>query len=352
MRSCLVAILVLTACLDDDDPGDPGPPVVSAEVTLTTFEIGTSPLNLFFVVDRSGAMTEHESFLAESWALVAGVISNDHELQSNARIGLVFTDACGDTSPMNTDGCPVAGDFIEMARYADGVWERNYDDFAAALTCMGDFTVTACEESRPLAAALAAARDPQNADFFRPSASLHTVLISGNDDTSEGSVETWAEDLKAMKDNPSKLLVSVSAPGTATRLRAFAELFPSRNVFSPIEDQDILALFNFYGGIRDYWNSFCFGHPLIDVRPDIDGFQADCSVTTFDPVQNAETLWQPCNEDDAPESSTNKPCFWIDNDPWCDKTEAGFRLRLEWPHVLLENFIEVEARCAAVGTTL
>ena len=93
---------------------------------------------------------------------------------------------------------------------------------------------TAGGESQPLATARAALEAMP--DFLRPDAYLSIVIVTAHDDGSSVAVDAAAAGFKALKSDPSAVVMSVVAPANAPRLDALLGQFPNRSAHASIDD--------------------------------------------------------------------------------------------------------------------
>jgi hypothetical protein len=108
---------------------------------------------------------------------------------------------------------------------------------------------------------------------------------------------------------------STQVADPSTRLKQFLDQFPNRSTFSTICQQDLSgALIQIAQLLRTVIGSPCIEGKLADVDPTTPGPQYDCSVsdvTNFGKANQMETVLPECNNLQAPDSSTNKPCWAI-----------------------------------------
>src|SRR5690606_12344871 len=107
----------------------------------------------------------------------------------------------------------------------------------------------------------------------------------------------------------------------STRLKELLDQFPHRSTFSTICQQDLSgALTQIAQLLKTVIGSPCIDGNLADVDPVTDGPQYDCSVSdvrNYGKANQTEEVLPQCNNAQAPASSTNKPCWSIQQDPMC-----------------------------------
>jgi len=105
----------------------------------------------------------------------------------------------------------------------------------------------------------------------------------------------------------------------AVRIKQLIDSFPNRSTFSTICQQDLSGGLQLIAELlKAVIGSPCIDGTLADVDPNTAGPQYDCSVsdvTNFGKANQQESVLSQCNNAMAPASSTNKPCWAIENDP-------------------------------------
>ena len=117
------------------------------------------------------------------------------------------------------------------------------------------------------------------------------------------------------------------------RLLDLLNQFPNRNTYSTICQQDLSgALTQIAQLLRTVIGSPCIEGNLADVDPNTPGDQYDCSVSdvqNFGTSKPKETVLPQCNNQDAPASSTNKPCWSIQTDTMNCTVAPNLTLKIE-----------------------
>jgi hypothetical protein len=117
------------------------------------------------------------------------------------------------------------------------------------------------------------------------------------------------------------------------RLLDLLNQFPNRNTYSTICQQDLSgALTQIAQLLRTVIGSPCIEGNLSDVDPTTPGDQYDCSVSdvrNFGKANQSETVLPQCNNDSAPASSTNKPCWSIQMDTMNCTVAPNLTLKIE-----------------------
>lgn len=324
---------------------------------------------------------------------------------------------------------PPDGLFISDIERADGNRERNYDgSLADALSCIVPLEADGCSFSQPLEAMYQALSNPQELDeFVRDSALLHVVFITNQDDCSvtdpsvfdpddpvlgalstfrcfehgvicapddpqsvgthadcvarDGSmymrdIEFYADFLKAIKDDPSNVLVTTVSAGPepvtvsqdaddafslelacdspyaqaspSVRLHQLQSSFPQRNNTVSICNEDLseamLLTVEQLLGVPDLP---CIDG-AIDLEPDLDGLQSSCTVSEVywpDTPMHSERVLPACSSD-AP-AAEELPCWRLAPDPtYCPDTETAARLEIYRGPEPVSTGTQVRALCA------
>ncbi len=177
------AVLVLSAVLGSSACQEYG----LDEILYTdVFEQGSdedSVVDLLWVVDNSGTMSEEQQRLTQS---LGGLMALLADTLADYRLGVITTDVDdpeqrgrlqGEPPVLGPDDADVAGAFVANAHVGTqgSRDERGFEALELALTEAVD--------------------DGSNAGFFRPDARLHAVVVSDEDDHSDGGVEQLLSDL-------------------------------------------------------------------------------------------------------------------------------------------------------------
>jgi hypothetical protein len=273
MRVVLILALV-AACTQP--AGDDEPPVASH---VESFEVpGQAPpqLDLLIVVDDTPAMAAYAERTAallhgfdDLWAV------NAWPPRPDLHVAVATADPA-EAGQVRT-ASSVHGAFLVDESTLDYLARTgNHDgalgDAVAALGAVG----TAGSASQPLAAARAALE--ANPDFLRPDAYLAIVIVTAHDDASSDAVADVAAWAKALKADPTEIVVSVVAPASAPRLDELLGSFPNRSARVSIDDADyapavalLTELYKVALGLQ------CLDTPL-DLDPALPGDQYDCTI--------------------------------------------------------------------------
>ncbi len=193
-------------------------------------------VDLLFVVDDSQSMQYHQASLVASFpGFVAGMRA---ELQgvSSYHVGVTASDVygapywlfeCEDTGP---EACQERGALVTSTvgggedasnevctPYAEGGrYMTDQDDLATKFACAATVGTDGCYTERPMAMMLAAVSPDINGpggcseDFLRPDALLVVVIITDENDESEGDPPDWFAELVAIKGGHEKNIAMVS----------------------------------------------------------------------------------------------------------------------------------------------
>lgn len=209
-----------------------------ATTQVDTFTGGARPADVLFVVDDSGSMCETQERLVRD---LPALVTTLQAAAADVRIGVI--DVCADEA----DGCPAPGR-LRSTRYVAPDWSRWVTQ--GALAALGSQLDLGCEGPSSREAGLAAAaraltpplttlsettcaddgecaeaspdgggeclRDLErcggfNAGFLREDADLHVVLVSDEDDQSDGPVEGYLQTYAGLK---------AGVPAAAVRVHA------------------------------------------------------------------------------------------------------------------------------------
>ncbi|WP_413613033.1 vWA domain-containing protein [Bdellovibrio sp. HCB-110] len=182
----------------------------AAQITNTTFafpgrvEIHVQPqlseLDVLFVVDDSGSMSEHQkNLIANIPALTKAVLKNGVHVHAGV------TTTSNDCS--YTKIC--RGQFFGNPKVADS----KQGDFLSLLATNLNVGTNGSATEQPLEAAVAALSEPvlsqDHPDFLRSNAHLAIVLLTDADDQSDKQTpESFASFVKALKPNPGQATVA------------------------------------------------------------------------------------------------------------------------------------------------
>jgi hypothetical protein len=212
--SLLAASSVLgTGCVDRPQSG-----VTPVGTHVETIEVGTvaeSDVDILFVIDSSGSMTEEHAALRNDFGSLIARLDDLPDGMPNVHIGVVSSDL--GTAPFNVDGncradggdqgllqgaaCAALGGnrFLSDIRDPDGTRRRNYTgDLATAFGCMADVGSSGCGFEQHLEAMRVALSPGTNPDFLRPEAALAVIVIADEDDCSTSDPGLYDENASAL----------------------------------------------------------------------------------------------------------------------------------------------------------
>jgi hypothetical protein len=200
-------LLVLAAC-----GGSGGRPDAASRVTIS-MPLVTTGVDILFVIDNSGSMSEEQEQLARTFS---GFVSALEQLESglpNLHIGVVSSDmgslgvptgdpACSDPDrglllkgdpDLGAQCLQVQGRYVADVNNGDGTRAVNYTGtLSDALSCIAWIGRGGCGFEQHLESMRAALSTPDNGDFYRPDAALAIIVIADEDDCSATDVRFFA----------------------------------------------------------------------------------------------------------------------------------------------------------------
>lgn len=233
MKVFVVAALVMFACTESPEPS--GPFVDSRVETKEIPLVGVPRLDVLVVVERSPSMVEHVDRVRAQLPVLVDVLETLPGGVPDLHLGVIAADG-----PMLRTSPMLHGAFIWDRPLSDGTRQRNYvGRMEEVLASLIDAGTGGPATSAPIANVLAAfnAEYAPNAGFLRPEAYLAVVIVAATDDASGRPVADLAVDLKGMKGDPTRVIVSTIA-ADAPRLDAFRAQFPNRNGAAAIASED------------------------------------------------------------------------------------------------------------------
>lgn len=161
-------------------------------------------IDLLFVIDNSGSMSEEQQSLTANFQLFINVLENIEGGLPNVHIGVVSTDvgvgpnnggtgcsANGDNGGLRTNpACGVSNAYIIDTEDGGAGRNQNYDSGANSLaetfSCMAGLGINGCGFEQPLESIKRALdrSNPANSGFLRENAFLAVVIVSDEDDCS------------------------------------------------------------------------------------------------------------------------------------------------------------------------
>jgi hypothetical protein len=330
-------------------------------------------LDLLLVIDNSPAMATQRERLRINIPMFVSALQTLQGGLPSLHLGVVTTDVggCsngdGDAGRMRTSA-RVDGAFISDLRYESPSRFRNYEgSMSDVLAELADVGSDGCVYARPLDAIRLALDHTANAGFRRDDAMLFVIVMSATDDCSFTDtftpklttnpavaaahchvyredlidVEAEAAALRARQSDPGRIAVSIvsgldgppalifrdgelqvapscmDALGGATaapRLHAFSRSFPNRNTVVQICQQSLSNVFSVLSELPDrFFPNPCFEAPLLDLAPELDGIQADCSAVYQFP-DGTQRLIPSCGWGTGLDASQREHCWSIRQD--------------------------------------
>jgi hypothetical protein len=238
-------------------------------------------LAMIFVQDEDDCSFAHSTLLGPESETLGPLQS----FRCN-RFGHVCADGGEDADAMNTPGIKSGCTSNESSPYLTRVGD--YATFFKGLKADPDDVIVA---------AISGPTTPYEVELRSPPGGGTPIPAIAHACSYTGSTET----------------VTVADP--AVRMKSFLDLFPDRNTFSTVCQEDLSgALTQVALLIRRVIGSPCFDAQLADVDPTTPGPQYDCTVSDVihrgTPNQTEQVLPE-CNNRESPMSSTNKPCWSI-----------------------------------------
>ena len=304
-------------------------------------------LDILFVVDDTPAMEPNIGPLAVGFAGMAERLLLPYG-PTSMHVGFVRAGRC-DASTRAT-----ACDVDAPEQFMRAEWCRTMTNFGGPFTstfaCLADLGAANCGPAQPLAAAADTLTETARLGwegFLRADAYLMIVVVSAADDAS-GSPGTLtpvadvAARIKALKADPSQVLVSMIGPGDCAsgeepgpRLTEFANQFGGNGISLGLcSGQLPAALDRVFQTVSTLIEPVCVSN-VRDIDPVQPGLQADC--TAVDRTLNPDGTWTDvplprCDESAPPcwRIVSNAGCnsFEIDRGAdWCE--EAGTNVTLE-----------------------
>jgi hypothetical protein len=344
-RMLLALPPLLAGCGDSLQPilCDGGP--CGTQVTWKkTYATATNrKVDILFVIDDTSAIASHAADLAAGFAKLADA-ANQPVRPTSIHAGFIRAGRC-DTST-RASACDVTEQFMRHE------WCGTVNNFGGPFTstfgCLADLGTDDCGPVQPLAAAVTLLRGPPPAGwegFLRPDAYLLVVVVTASDDASgpPGSptpVLDIAAGLKALKQDPSQVLVTVVGPGDCggsvppyARLTEFVNQFGANGIAVGLCTGGLAAsldrVLNYT--IYDSLEPACV-QDVRDTDPVQPGLQPSCSVLDYaydEQTGNGTIAAIPSCDLSAPPCwrlTPNGTCaiFSIDRGPdWCDEAPTN-----------------------------
>ena len=331
--------LVLAACAAEP-PAVPPEPITSKVLYWELPLHGAASVDLLFVIDNSPAMAPYQSKLAATYRQLATIIESG--FVPNLHVGVITTDVA--------DGGRLTGPFLSDAVEFDGSRTRSYNgSLAEALFALANVGTAGSPHTEPLEAIHRALDPTINPGFIRGTAYLMVVVITANDDMSEGPFDSYVRALKELKADPKDVVVAGAfgpcdrdglTATPAPRLGLLFDQFPDRNTRAPICDADLGGVLALLPQIQKITlNSYCGDEPLLDREPELDGVQPECSATLVNHTTHQERVIGTCTSD------RDSPCWQMVEDPIQCVYGQHLRVRMQPDITAIDTFLVLE--CAA-----
>ncbi len=214
-RVVLMSVLAVVGCKQNVDLGGEFRTVLDVEPEPIT------ALDILFVVDNSGSMSEEQRQLIDSvGAYLFATIEADLGELPDLHVAVISTDV--GAGNYNISGCTGAGDdgllqsepriagctppsdsFLQDAPDPEGGRLRNFDgSLADAFACIARLGIDGCAFEQPLESARRAldGRNPENDGFVRDDALLLLVVMTDEDDCSVFDTEMFDTEQNALDD--------------------------------------------------------------------------------------------------------------------------------------------------------
>jgi hypothetical protein len=311
----IVVVLPLFACASQ--PSTPGSPVESRvdTIDLPAF-VPDRDIDLLFVVDNSPAIGVYGDRILAHLADLVATIDAYPGGRPNLHIGVTTTDP-------RDNGALRDGMIVDVGDH-DGVRTTNYATTLelALATHVEQVGTIGTPNIQPLLAASLALANPANHDLLRADSYLFVVVIAATDDASPLSVESYANHLKQVVGDPSRVVVAGIYLQPATRLDAFLAQFPDRSTMVSLDAPSYGPALQLIGQLMRTPLSLRCMNRDVDVDPITAGVQLDCAVSAFDET-DAEHVIPRCG------GASAGWCWQVVEDPNCDVFN---QLRFISPH--------------------
>lgn len=317
VRSVVACLLVVAACTEA--PPDATSPEVTSRIGFFDLPYGgRSKLDLLFVVDSSTAMAPYREPVVAQIPQFADALASIDGGMPDLNIAVTSADFAAGGALRTSSR--VDGAFV-IDGMRDGVRVKNYTgELGSALAELADIGATSPVPARPLDVLPLALDD---LGFVREYSYLLIVVISATDDASVVATADLAAQLKAMKADPTNVIVVGVYPRPATRLDDFLAKFPNRTTHTEVDAPDISE--GFAGLVsfrRSVLGSPCIEWQPLDVDPETAGEQYDCVIEHQDFATKVTRLLPRCS------SSNVFPCWDMRQDPQ-NCVSGGLRFDIE-----------------------
>lgn len=316
---------LVVACTDEPRSGPGG---TSRSVRVDIPLPGSNRIDILLVVDNSPGMSEQRDRVRAHAAGLAEVLGTLSGGMPDVHIGVVGTDVrvpgdgnCEGTDALRIGGAAVTGAFVSDRPFA-GQRQKNYSgELATVLSTMADLGSQGCAFPRPFEAAKRALSNTvENAGFLRTDAQLYVIYMATGHDYSTVAAAQYAAELKALKSDPSKVMISTlyaTDPPFAELLAQFPNRSSSGALAAAAPSDAFVLLASL---VKVLLGDTCWNAPLADLDPAAPGVQAECTAQLH------------TAEDDFPMKrcapGLTDICYSIDED-LRSCPESGLRTRLE-----------------------
>lgn len=333
MRRVLALPFLVLGCTDDPAPSGP-----AVESHVDFWEIPgryVTRIDLLLVIDHTTAMAPYQTQLAALPAVTEAALFGDDKTNPDVRVAVTTTDAAGALRATGTSDPYIAlGLDVHYRRTTNFT-----GSFAAALAPMIDVGASASTAVQPLAAAQAAL--DANPSFLREYSFLGVVIITASDDASSDTPASYANALKARRDDPLNAFVGATYAPPAPRIDGFLAALPNRGFPMDITTDDVSTSLVFLENtVRNHLAAPCVVEPL-DLDPERVGGQYDCAIEAVYDDDTTEILRQ-CPSD------ITAPCYEFTDDPiLCNEIPGYKTLRIKgFP---TQSYPNIRGQCVVAG---
>jgi hypothetical protein len=291
-------------------------------------------LDLLLVVDDTPAIAPYADALATGFAGMAQRLTLPYG-PSSVHAGFVRAGGCDPSTLAQACGIAAPEQFLR-AEWCETLTNAT-PSVADTFTCLGGLDTADCGPIQPLAVAVRTLASPAAGwqGFLRPDAALMVVVIATSDDASgaPGSPTAVADivaRLKALKADPSEVLVSVIGPGSCPgdapppRLLELVNSFGANGLIMGLCSAPLsAALDRAFECISSELEPACVAN-VRDTDPQTPGLQADCTVTSLSRNPDGSTT-----QSVLPSCDVGAPPCWRFVPSTC--TGPGWRFDVQQP---------------------
>ena len=209
---------------------------------------GCTKVDFLFTIDNSGSMAGDQTNLVNNFPTFISGIQTVLETVDEYQVGVVTTD----TYDYNVGGCQEMSSLVVQTGGSDssnslcGPYAAGFnfmteaDDLATAFTCAADVGTSGSATERPMQATVEAVQRVQagpgecNQEYLREDSLLVIIVITDEPGDSDGTPESWFNDIVAARSGIEENIAVVSlinTPGgscagsTATDISTFTNMF-------------------------------------------------------------------------------------------------------------------------------